>query len=538
MRRTRKTLVLFLAVLLTAVPVFADQINYQYSSDEVQSLLTLARLTGTALPGMTYPVSAENMKTMLERISSADLTGEALRIYNSLESKLESTGFLYGKDDSGFNISIPVTLVQAWNNDDIYPYRDRTPLVSPNVDIILTKYFAAEVDFDLRAEDYNYTDLKHGIKLLSPFNVLKDMAHEFPTKAYGSLGTKKLNLTIGRGRLSAGNGKTGNLELGENLLYQDYAKFSVLSFPISYDFTVLVYDCPSSPTEATRFNFIDPYKAAYIHRFSTVFGNRVSVSMYEGLMSFSSNMLADVRALNPFMMIHNTFTYENGNVNNFFGIEIDAALPYGLNLNVQGFIDQVKLGDETDDSGEPAFAVLANLGGTWMAGRGILSTYAEYAYVSKYSYLKELNPFHYPDETATAEYYQIDLVSANRFFPIGVEQNYIGYRYGSDVKVFALGANYKLDAREYMIDLSYRVKGEFGIGTNETRAIQSLDDHVPEEKTFGISVGSRGVLTNGIEYLFKAGYTKSENYRHVDGATNAFPFWFAVSVTIDPMNLK
>ena len=538
MRRTSRFLLSLFIVLVLATPVFANQINYQYSSKEVQSLLTLARLTGTALPSMTYPVSSENIKKMLERIDSGSLSGEALRLYTGLKASLESPKTIFGTEESGFNLDIPMTVLQVWNNDSEYKFKDRAPLFSPNVDVYLTTYFAAEVDFDFKADTNNYTDLKNGIKMLSPLNYLKDKAHEYPTKAYGSVGNGNLNLTIGRSRVSAGNGVTGNLELSENLLYQDYAKFSVMKGPVSYDFTVLVYDSPYEEQKAYRYNFTDPYKAGYIHRFSTIFGNKVSVSMFEGIMTYSSNLLSDVRALNPFMMIHNTFTYENGNVNNFFGLEVDASLPFGLNLDVQGFVDQVKLGSESEDSGEPAFAVLANLKGTWLVGEGILSAYTEYSYVSTYNYLKELNPPPELDGNAPAHYYQIDLISANKYFPSGVEQNYIGYTYGSDVKVFGLGASYKLDGREYLFDFMYRIKGEFGVGTNETRAIQNLTSHVPDEKTFSVALGSKGSIIKGIEYFAKVGYTKSENYHHVSGATNSNPLWFAISFTIDPMNLK
>lgn len=537
MKRTSRFLISLIIVLLAATPVFANQKNYQYSSNEVRSLLTLAKLTGAALPGMTYPVSAENMKNMLARIDSEVLSGEALRLYNDLKSGLESEKMLFGNNTSGFSINIPVTALQMWNNDSLYIYRDRSPIISANVDILLTDYFAAEVDFDFRAEENNYIDLKNGIKLHTPLSILKDIAHEFPTKAYGSAGTKNLNLTIGRSKVSAGNGITGNLELGENLLYQDYAKFSVLSGAISYDFTILAYDSPVSETEADRFNFIDPYKAAYIHRFSTVFGKKVTVSMFEGLMTFSSNMLSDIRALNPFMMIHNTFSYENGNVNNFFGLEINASLPLGLQFNVQGFLDQLKLADEEDDSGEPAFALLADINGTWLAGQGVLSAYAEYAYISKYCYLKELNPPPEMQGSAPAEYYQIDLVSANKLFPTGVEQNYIGYKYGSDVQVFGLGAKYMINSQEFSLDFIYRIKGEFGIGKNETRAIQTLTGHVPDEETFGVTIGAKGELTKGIRYSAKAGYVRTNNYQHVQDSTNPAQLWFAVSATIDPMEV-
>ena len=529
--RIKKLFLLCVVFILAVSAVFAGQFNYRFSSDEVQSLLLLARLTGTALPEMTYPVTEETMKNLLSRIDPDKLTGEASKVYSELENKLENRSFLVSEQNSGFDLQTPVLIGEYSNDDGFLKYKDNKPLVSVNADVQITDFFAAEVDFDFRTEkDYN----KNFHSLIS----LKDsISHDYPTKAYGSIGYSSVNFSIGRDRLSAGNGVTGNLELSENLLYQDYAKLSVLGGPLSYDFTVLVYDNPTDENTIERYNFTNFTKSAFIHRFSAVFAKKVTVSLYEGAMAYGRGVVTDPRVLNPFMMIHNTFTYLHGNVNNFFGLDVTARLPYGLSFNFQGIVDQLKLGDEGDDSGKNAFGILANLNGSWMAGKGVLTAYTEFVFTNSYLYLQESEDhFNGEDFDEYYPYYQLDLVSAYRYFHSNHnEQAYIGYPYGPDLKVFAAGASYLLNGFTYSADIQFRIKGEFGIDTahGESRSIWNHSENHNDEKTFSIALGAKGQVAEGFDCSFRLGYSYSKNYRHSESDKSGFRF--ALSVTVDPL---
>ena len=527
---TKKFFLICIMLVLIVSAAFSGQFNYRYSSDEVQTLLVLSRLSGTALPQMTYPVSEESLRNLLSRIDVQKLSGEALKLYSDLQQKLDRP-FLVKEQSSGFDLSLPILIGEFSNDDDFLRYKDQKPLFSLNADVQITDFFAAEVDFDFRAE----RNLGKNFRSLI---TLKDSAsHDYPTKAYGSLGFSTVNVSIGRDRLSAGDGVTGNLELSENLLYQDYAKFSVLGGRLSYDFTVLSYDNPLSETEIERFNFTNYSKSAFIHRFSAVFAKKVSVTLYEGALVYGRGVIVDPRVLNPFMMIHNTFTYLHGNVNNFFGLEVNAQLPYGLSLNFQGIIDQLKLGDEGENSGRNAFGILANVEGTWMVGEGILSAYAEFVYNNSYLYLQE-SIDHYNDEDFDLyfPYYQVDMISSIKLFQKNqTEQNYIGYPYGPDLKLFSLGASYILKGITYSASASFRIKGEFGLDTenDESRSIWTHPDNNRDEKTFSIAVGAKGKVSKGFDCSVMLGYSYSNNYKHRD--ENSSRLQCAIAVTIDPL---
>ena len=527
---TKKFFLICIMLVLIVSAAYSGQFNYRYSSDEVQTLLVLSRLSGTALPQMTYPVTAEVLKNLLSRIDTQKLSKEALELYSDLEQKLNPS-FLVEEKSSGFDLSLPILIGEFSNDDGFLGYKDQKPLFSLNADVQITDYFAAEVDFDFRAEK----DLGKNFRSLI---TLKDsVSHDYPTKAYGSLGFSTVNLSIGRDRLSAGNGVTGNLELSENLLYQDYAKFSVLGGNLSYDFTVLIYDKPLTETKIERYNFTNYTKSAFIHRFSSVFAKKVSVTLYEGAMVYGRGVIVDPRVLNPMMMIHNTFTYMHGNVNNFFGLDVNAKLPYGLSLNFHGIIDQLKLGDEGEDSGKNAFGILANLEGTWTVGKGILSAYTEFVYTNSYLYLQESEDhFNEGDFDEYFDYFKIDLVSAYRYFHESHnEQAYIGYPYGPDLKLFTVGASYILKGITYSAAASFRIKGEFGIDTenDESRSIWTHPENNRDEKTFGIALGAKGKVSKGFDCAVMLGYSYSGNYKHRD--ENYSRVQCAISVTIDPL---
>lgn len=533
--KMKKTILALLSIIMLAAPVFADQKIYRQSSNEVQTLIVLSRLSGTALPEMTYPVTGENLVCLLSKIDVSKLSGHALEMYTDLRSSLENRKFLAELDGAGFDLRIPVLIGEAWNSDDFLPFKDRLPLVAPHVEVRLTDYFTLESEFDFKAKEDSYTHFED-IKVHSLYNMTTGVSENYPRTAYGSIGNGVFNLTIGRDRMSAGGAMTGNLVLSENLLFQDFAKFSVLKGPISYDFSVLAYDNPTSETAVKRYDYDEPFKAAYIHRISGVIRNRMNITLYQGLMTYGKHAFSDPRVLNPFMMIHNTFTFKNGNANNFFGIEMSAMLPFGLKLDVQGFLDQLKLNSETDDSGENAFGFLANLSISRVMGEGILSGYGEFVYNNPYVYLVETVNSELDPGRTLAEYYTIDLVSAYKYFgDTDYEQNYIGYPYGSDILIFAAGASYLWNGMKFSADALYRIKGGHGIGINEERRV-NYSSAVPDEKTLAVCAGVSGKLFNAFTCRAMLSYSHSENYRHVSGETSS-DIRFAVGFTVDPVSL-
>lgn len=530
----KKRIIILLSVLtlLACSPVFAGQKNYRQSSEEVQALLTLSRLSGTALMEMTYPVTEDNLAFLLSKIDTSKLSGPAMQMYTDLKDKLENRRLLLEFPESvGLDISLPLIIGEAWKGDSFLPFKDRLALAAPGFEFKITDYFTIASVFDFKSDPDVFTEYED-IRIHTLYNIKTGVSHEYPTTAYGSLGNKYLNLTVGRDRMSAGGGMTGNLSLSENLLFQDFAKLSAIKGPFSYDFSILAYDRHTDGTNEgiKRYNYDEPFKAAYMHRLSAVIRSKATVTLFQGLMTYGKHAFSDPRVLNPFMMVHNTFTFLNGNANNFFGIELSAVLPYGLKVDAQGFLDQLVLGSESSDTGKNAFGALANLSGSWVVGDGILTGYVEGVYNNKALYLIEEYNSETPD---LLEWYKLDLVSANCYFK-GGEQNYIGYPFGGDVKVIALGSSYLWKGMKFTADAMYRIKGGHGIDINEERRADA-DTSVPDEKTLSVSAGISGKVFEAISYRAGLGYTRISDFQHEKGSSMS-EIQFAVGFKIDPIS--
>ena len=563
----KKLAFLLCVFALICSSVFATQQTFVYSSQEVHNLLTLATMTGTPVPSMTYPITSEFILQMLDIMDISRLSGPALKLYQNLKSSLENQSYLIKTRDEKYGIKLNVTVLGAeiwkgpevtdnfevpfrspesffaeiWHLPRLSEFKDRIPVASAEAILNFSDYFTGDFRFDLGINDKTAKPITSTIN----WDFLFDagfVEHDLVTKSYASLGFNNVNLIVGRDKLSAGSGKTGNLELGENQLYQDFAKLSALSYPFSYDFTLSVYDSyPEGWSEEwtsyddyqknllNYFKLDGPVKAAYIHRFSVSLFKRATLSFYEGAMAYGDGILSDPRVLNPFMFIHNTFSFKSGNVNNFFGLEAEVNLPANLKIDIQAILDQFRTSNETTSSGENAYGILANLSGSWVAGDGILSAYAEYVFNSPGLYLKEYRSLYpldnsYPYDKRT-EYYKLDLITGYNNSLVS-EFAYLGYKYGGNLHAFGLGASYLWHGHTFSADLFFLSKGEFGIGKGEQRALSDTEYHYEKtgivKNSLSFTLGAGGTLYKGLDYKVKAGLVGKE-------------FQFALAFSVHPL---
>lgn len=535
-----RKLLLICLIALTCFCSVAWQNTYTEQSEEVQNLYTLANLSSTALPILTYPVSRENMLTMLDMINTEDLGENGLKLYNSLREKIENAYVILGQDGFGMDLQTPVLLFNLYNGEyedktAILAYKDSISIIEPRATVYLSEYFTGVFDFDQRIEQGRSKELTDNLHLDSVF-ILKDICHESPTVAYGSLGNKIINLSIGRNRISAGGAKTGNLSLSENQLFTDYAKLSIVGKVLSYDYTASVYDTGDTETGIEYMDFNSNVKAMYVHRLSAVFGKHLSLSLYEGAMNYGQGMFSDIRVLNPFMMIHNNYSYLTGYVNNFFGLDTKVSFSKGFYAGAQLMLDQFKLSTEASDSGENAFGVLVNAGWTGEVGEGILDTWAEFVYTSTTLYLKEKdNSFN----TEAAQYFQTDLISSYKTFNAydSDEFAYIGYPLGPGVVRGVLGASYLLNDYKFGLQTSFAVKKPVGIGENEDRAIGvTTYSSYPQEKRFSVTASVEGKAYEAVSYSAAVSFLSIWNHNHISD-DNYLGVGFTFAIKVDPCRL-
>ncbi len=441
---------------------------------EFQQMKTFARILGSSIPTPTAPVTGSQMLLFLEKLPTQELSESALLQFNALVDSLKSPAHLITIEPDVFAtafFSVNPEVFYHSNTDApiddwVYQYKDWQPILNSGGEFWFSKnvYAMADFNFSLRKFSYDYTDAHFF------WNRLTDIAEfeiAFPAKAYMSIGTDSLSLILGRDKLSAGNGVSGNLFLGNNHWWKDFVKFSIARSTISYDISFIYFDknkqYEENPLWLMETDYNSASKIVVIHRFSWSPWTWFNVSMTEGALQFGSNVLADLRLLNPFFMIHGTNGYTKGTQNNFFGFELQFLPIDGLELNFDVIFDQIQVpaelnsGKPYDDTPPNANGFLLNAKYSFALEEGLASVYAEVVYTSPCLYLKV--------GIEGYKHYDTNLIVGNALWDYGnSDLSYLGYKYGPDTFAAALGGNYsQLDGFEFGFDLLFKAHGEHGI---------------------------------------------------------------------------
>lgn len=542
----KKILLLFLFFVL-CFSVSASAKTYLSSSEEVQTLLYLSTYCGTPLPLITYPATSDFLLKMLDRIDVSKLHGSLLLKYEKLKKALTDTPVLFKTGDVTVEGDASLLIFDFIKGDEIIRYNRMLPMIDLDAEIGISKYFYGVFDISFYPKQFSGFVPFLGGRINSVYNVA-DAQLSYPTRSYGSISAGPFSFTVGRDRLSAGAGITGNLSFSENFLYEDFLKLSVFSYPFSYDFTAVSFNYWDFDESGTPFIHITDLsshsKTLLNHRFSAVIADKVSVSINEGCTVFTSGLLSDLKALNPFMMIHNTLSFFTGNSNNYFGVEVSYPIIPNLKVNLSTFFDQIKMSDEESGSGENAFGVLLNLNGTFDLNEYcIIEPYFEFVYGSPQLYLKE-DENYYRNLIENKDFYpyvnnmNVDLIGDN-YMRYENESAYIGYPYGGDIVVVALGTVFRnlrdsagehslFDVSSYRADLMFRSKGSYGIGVNEDRTVSESHVNKVAEKSLKLSVGAEGTVFRCVDFLSELAGIYKWNYQHTD--ENRFDLQFRIAL--------
>lgn len=540
---------MFSAVLFN---LCAWQNTYKSSDPEYRNLMILKTMSGVNLPDVTTPVSAEQMKNLLETIDAGKLNGRAREIYDNLYEELCHPDVLFKFNDVGGDLKFALLPFEVIGNlgdkTSTGFYRDvisRYDLYDLDASLFISKNFYGRMVANgskIEGKEKSFSD---GNFIFNSVFQPDGISQAWPDIAFGSAGNGTLNLIVGRDRLSAGNGMTGNMYLSENRKYDDFAKFSAVSYPLAYDFTTVMYDGFTKDSDFENgdyklrtTDFDDPKKVLFIHRFSATVLKKITLSAYEGAVIYGDDMWSDVRALNPFMFIHNNGTYYTGNTNNFAGIEIDAAICQGVNANLQIMVDQFKLSSEKANSGETQYGILANANGAWNKGKGVLTAYVEGVYASKGLYLKELSNKNFGYNYNDNEFFfaQTDMVTGNkRFSGEKDELAYLGYPDGGDLAKFSIGAAYILENMEFDVDAAITAKGVYGIGKNEVRVQTNKAErgHSSTQYCYSLALTAKGTFFKGIDCCATLSGFAFNNYLHEKNSDKAF-VQVSLGCKIDP----
>ncbi len=541
-------------MIITVSCLFAWQETYSEESVQFQQMKAFSRILGSSIPTPTAPITGSQMLHYLKTLPSVKLPKPARQQFDALIKSLTAPQTLLSwQPDVLMNLNLSVNpQVFAHINEEtpiddwIYQYKDWFPIINAGAEFWLGRniYATADFNFSLRKFSYKYNTLF--------WNRLSDIAEfelAFPSKAYMSIGTCSLNLIVGRDKLSAGNGVSGNLILGNNHWWKDFVKLSIAKMPISYDVSIIGFDKNSdynrNPLDLQTFDLNSEHKIVIIHRFSMAPWKWFNFSVSEGSLQFGNNILSDLRLLNPFMMIHGTNGYNAGNQNNFFGLELQFLPIDGLELNLGAIFDQIQVKAELD-SGNPKDNTPPNANGfmfnalySFALQKGIATIYAEAVYTSPCLYLK--------NKVGKYDYWNTNLIVGNNLWDYGnSDLSYLGYKYGPDTIAVALGGNYRrLEGLSYGFDLLFKAHGEHGIRNriNQHDTVELGQDHyydVSPTYTEGVTLPEYRLVVRGyveldilkwMDFASNVAFVRDWNHNNVIDA-DFFDVQIAVGIKI------
>ena len=449
------------AVLIVFVCfVSAYQNTYTNESFEFRQLVSLYRISGMTMHGVVTPVSSDDMLFLLDEIPLERLPSEVRGDVISLRESLQNPKHIFGSRGILFDAGIVTSPIGVYNSNETvhirnlpFAFKDMDPLLLFEGSFFLGEHFVGSMGLDLikSADQWDFSSFDTNLE--TELNGSK-MDFYRPHKAYFSSGFNRFSFILGRDRMSAGNGFSGNLTIGNNFVFQDFAKVSILYPFVSYNMTIASFDpnetnTAEEPAKTAKnsldFSTWDDYHPEVInHRLSLNFFNKVTLTLTEGVMQFTDNAFGTVKMLNPFNILHNQFTFRNHRINNFFAIEVDAAICPGFSMHFQFIGDQIQLKFEHADTTPNSYGLLLNFAHSFSVLNSLATIYLEGVYTSPTLYLKDDKtsdggqiPPHSSDEIAY-DHRHTDLIFGNKMTGYD-DYQYMGYVYGPDAIVFSLG---------------------------------------------------------------------------------------------------
>ncbi|MBQ0070910.1 MAG: hypothetical protein KBS81_03505, partial [Spirochaetales bacterium] len=335
----RKALLLLLALVFCSLSLSAGQKYYPVSSEVWKNVDALCRYAGVVGPTSVGPVTEAQLVLALERAEKR--LGEDHPLVVSAYASLETDSVLFSDEAGTLSLTADFSpFLYAQTNGGDMDVEDQTPdsdwyaFSSPLRSPFASFTLSSEVENSL----YARLSMALGQKTspLGPETYWDDPLHlnfkgarfcqNYPYDAGLSIGTETLNLMVARGKLSLGEGFTGNTAIGDNYDYQEFLKGSFHTGRLGVYLSLTSFDSShytkaqmEDPEYLGESGMEDMY-GVLVSSFSGYRQLRHSVT-YEALlkdnMRFSLSFINlldttssfDFRLLNPFMILHNMFNY-------------------------------------------------------------------------------------------------------------------------------------------------------------------------------------------------------------------------------------
>lgn len=554
--------------------IFSGAKYYNVSSDEWRMVDYISRIAGVAGPSSFGPVGEDQLLLSLER---SEKNGAPKGLVDAARAKIINRYPFYRDDYGTIGLSLslnPEVYLQTNGGEMSIPpfdydsdwfireYRDRPDTLSITLENTIGDFLYSRFVLPLREKqetyDYYWKDGFHvSLQSMAPFQ-------NFPLDAGISLNSKGLSLIIGMGKVSLGEGKTGNTAIGDNYDYQEFMKLGFNTRNTGVFLNLTSFDSGRKTINDSNHVVNVPYRVQN-SKFSGYRELRHSVDYEMTLFDkakfslsfitlFDTDTAFDFRYLNPFMIMHNMFNYHEDSVlegNNMITLDVSWNIAKGFRLYFQTTMDQYQAKAEAEgyfrdyNYVDPnAFAFLLNLSYTEVLREGILSLFVESVYTAPGMYL---NQKYYDSngsvtqiKTSNPCWSQDFLLGYNRTETPGYDGDmaFSGYIYGPDAIVFAFGGEYfLLDKLDIASRVFYMAHGEKGRGDainnynfssiEDLETINRLSPTGVVEHTFVVKTECNWILSEfvsiygGIAYSYRWNY-RNENGRNVGNLQTAF----------------
>ena len=475
MKKKFLLLLILAAILASALSASHDMEIIPLSSPVYEYMESLYVLEGKAAPQGAKPWTVADMKQQLDRITPTSIPAQNL--YDILS---EYTSDKEDEKDVAVDVDMFLTpsLGLHLNNtdfDESGKWRSKVlndKLLHLNGSLYVYDYFAADMGLSVglmnSVQAYMEKDLdaegnlekdpewcrsvpedRFSERMASniPFLSAGDIDVDVTDNSYISVGVPYISLSLGRGQLSLGNGKMGNLILGNNLPYHDYLSISA-SNNTWFDYTMLMsfFTHPVNyyhvkKGEADRVSGkesdIHGIQMFIAHRFEMrMFSDKLRLSINEATMYQSEDNTIDFRVFNPLLIMHGF--YISANANSLASIELEFAPVKNLQLYASFVIDDLSVFGEPKvpekNSTLNMWGVMGGMRVSVPAKKGYFTLGLEAVYTS---------PFMYHKETYNgATEHSLDFIGSIRH-NMGESYNrqYLSFPFGSDALEWSLGMN-------------------------------------------------------------------------------------------------
>ncbi len=425
--------------------------------------------------GVVTPLSSDDMLFLLNELPASKFDSSSRAIADALREKLESPSYIFSSREVMLDSKVSASPVGLFNtNENVnirelpFAFKDIEPLLLFEGTFYFGQHFTGSMSLDLikAADGWDFSSFDTNIE-----TDLAGSSIDFyrPHRAYFAAGYDRFSFIIGRDRMSAGNGFTGNLTIGDNFYFQDFAKLSLLYPYFSYNLTIASFDSnKGTMAEAENsldFSSWDEYHPEVLnHRLSVNFFNKVTFTLTEGVMNYTNNAAGTVKMLNPFNILHNQFTFRNHRINNYFAVELEVAICQGFAFHAQFLGDQIQLPFESVDTTPNSYGLLLNFAYSFLVKESLATVYFEGVYTSPSLYLKDNktadgDQIYSSADVVAYDHRHTDLIFGNKMTGYDDFQ-YMGYKYGPDTIAVASGFELVNKVSKFSSYALFMVQGE------------------------------------------------------------------------------